>query len=134
MGKITVLDAEKRSIFNLKDILLIFGIIFLAGMFFLWFHLRGSEPASYAEVIIAGETVARLDLEIELIFSPLPNVSIIIQNGRVAVSASDCPDQICVHMGFISIVGQMSICMPNRLVVIIRGQAEDSPDVLVKNP
>lgn len=48
---------------------------------------------------------------------------ITIENGRIAVTDSDCPDKICVKTGFISDSGIPIICAPHRLEIVI-GDAE----------
>lgn len=40
-----------------------------------------------------------------------------IQNGRIRVLDAECPDQTCVHMGFLSDTGLPIVCLPNRLVI-----------------
>lgn len=46
------------------------------------------------------------------------------QDGRVRMKESDCPDQICVQSGWISMPQQQIVCLPYRVVVKI---AADSP-------
>ena len=57
-------------------------------------------------------------------FYIIPNVMFEIRDGRIAFIKSDCPDQICVHTGFIGQSGQMAACLPNGLVLSLLG-AED---------
>ena len=40
-----------------------------------------------------------------------------IQDGQLGVYAAECPDQTCVHMGFLSDSGLPIVCLPNRLVI-----------------
>lgn len=44
-----------------------------------------------------------------------------IRNGKVAVTASDCPGEDCVHSGWIGSVGRSIICLPNRVEIRITG-------------
>lgn len=46
-----------------------------------------------------------------------------IKDGRVRVKEADCPNQICVHTGWLSKPGQISFCAPNNLKVIIKGKS-----------
>ena len=39
--------------------------------------------------------------------------------GRIRVSHADCPDQVCVHQGWISSAAVPIVCLPNRLVIEI---------------
>jgi hypothetical protein len=43
------------------------------------------------------------------------------RSGRVRVAESSCPNQVCVRMGWISRPGQTIVCVPNRVMVAIRG-------------
>ena len=47
--------------------------------------------------------------------------TVLVEKGRVRVSAADCPDQICVHQGYISDDLIPIICLPHRLMVEIVG-------------
>lgn len=44
-----------------------------------------------------------------------------IANGRVRVKHSDCPDQVCVHSGWLSRSGQAAACVPAGVCVQIVG-------------
>lgn len=51
-----------------------------------------------------------------------------IKDGRVHVEEADCPNQDCVHQGWIDSAGQQIVCLPHKLTVDI--VAEDgSADV-----
>lgn len=43
------------------------------------------------------------------------------QPGRVRVESAGCPDQICVHQGWISDTSVPIVCLPNKLVIEISG-------------
>lgn len=43
-----------------------------------------------------------------------------IKDGRIRFTASDCPDKICVHTGFIGSETQTAVCMPNRVSITIQ--------------
>ena len=47
--------------------------------------------------------------------------TLIIEDGQAFLVDSTCPDHLCEHMGKIDKVGQSIICLPNRVVVEIRG-------------
>ena len=47
-----------------------------------------------------------------------------IENGRAAISESDCPGADCVHSGWISEPGRSIVCLPNRVEVRITGASE----------
>lgn len=51
---------------------------------------------------------------------------LIIKDGVAYMSEASCPDKLCMHMGKINQVGQSVICLPNRVVVEIKGDSSES--------
>ena len=47
-----------------------------------------------------------------------------IDMARVRVKEAECPNQICVHTGWISQPGQVVICAPNKLALVIKGGSD----------
>ncbi len=45
------------------------------------------------------------------------------QDSKVHMLWSDCPDKICIKMGWISQPGQVVVCMPNKVVISVRENA-----------
>ncbi|MDT8902269.1 NusG domain II-containing protein [Anaeroselena agilis] len=52
---------------------------------------------------------------------------VVADNGRVKIAAADCPDQLCVRTGWVSVAPQQIVCLPNRVVVKI--VSTEPPDV-----
>ena len=53
------------------------------------------------------------------------------ENGCIRFSYAECPDQVCVHTGWISRPGQIAVCLPAGVIVKIEGESDDM-DILVK--
>lgn len=73
-----------------------------------------------------GETRYSLSQPSEFSVSGADDLTLTIQieNGRVRVSHSDCPDRLCVHSGWLSQSGQAAVCVPAAVSVrIIGGEA-----------
>lgn len=51
-------------------------------------------------------------------------LTVIIEDGEVSVTSSDCPDHVCVDTGKISNSGESIICVPARVVVTVGGESE----------
>ena len=47
--------------------------------------------------------------------------TITVEKGRICVSKAGCPDQICVHQGYISDGTTPIVCLPNKLIIEIIG-------------
>ncbi len=57
-----------------------------------------------------------------------------IRPGSIGIISADCPDKLCVHQGFISDSRLPVTCLPNRVVIRLRPQEENSetisPDII----
>lgn len=49
--------------------------------------------------------------------------TIVLKDGRAAITQSDCPGGDCVHSGWISQPGRSIVCLPNGLELRIVGKA-----------
>ena len=47
-----------------------------------------------------------------------------VEPGRICVSAADCPDQICVHQGWLTDGAGSIVCLPHDLVIQIEGASD----------
>jgi len=52
---------------------------------------------------------------------PLGETRIVIEKGRARVVADPGPRQYCVRQGWLSAVGEIAICAPNRVSLAIEG-------------
>lgn len=56
---------------------------------------------------------------------------VVIKDGRVHVEEADCPNQDCVHQGWIDAAGQQIVCLPHKLTVdIVDENAKATYDVV----
>ena len=46
-----------------------------------------------------------------------------IKGPAVRVVAAECRNQVCVHTGWIDQPGQMIVCAPHKLVLLLKGRA-----------
>lgn len=54
---------------------------------------------------------------------PLGHTEIEIKNGKIRIKKAPCRDKICIKQGWISSSGESLICLPNRVMVNITGEA-----------
>ena len=53
-----------------------------------------------------------------------------IDGTRIRFASSTCPNQFCVHTGWISEPYQSAVCLPNRVIVRIESDRETEIDAL----
>lgn len=51
---------------------------------------------------------------------------ITVEPGRIRVSEADCPDHICVRMGWLYDQAAPIVCMPHRLVISLKEADTDA--------
>ena len=114
-------------------IVLIAAVALLAAAAALWLHFRHSD-AAIANIYLDGECIRSIDLnkvtepEIFTVEGEIGTNTVQVEPGRIRVSHAECPDQICVHMGWLTSEGGMPIvCLPNKLIISL-DEAAAAPD------
>lgn len=54
------------------------------------------------------------------------------QNGKIRFLQAQCPDQVCVHTGWIQRPGQIAVCLPAEVMIKIEGVDNSDVDIIVK--
>ncbi|TJX14784.1 NusG domain II-containing protein [Tissierella creatinini] len=91
-----------------------------------------SKNGIYISVQVAGEEVKRIILDSKLVGTRIPIQSkygynlIELGDNSIRVIEADCPDKIDVKKGPISRIGETIVCLPNRMVIEIKGIEEDT--------
>ena len=86
----------------------------------------GSDEGSVVKVYREGEMIREIPLMTDTEFvieGDYKNV-VSIQNGKAAITESDCPGTDCVHSGWIHEAGRSIVCLPNRVELRIEGASE----------
>jgi len=112
----------QRKLLNRRDICFFAGLVLLALLAYAWRGTVISYGYQFAQVSISGQIVWRSPLSTadEIMFEPDEvNVRFLLRDGAATFVCSDCPDQICVRSGFLSLPGQMAVCVPNRTSLLI---------------
>lgn len=52
-------------------------------------------------------------------------VTVVIEDGAVFVAEAECPDHVCVKTGTVSAPGSVVACVPNGVVITIRGGSDE---------
>ena len=80
-----------------------------------------------------GELVAEVDLQALTEPTEIPvgaHVTVLAEPGRVCVKHSDCPDKLCMKMGWTSSPAKPIVCLPNGVTVTVVAASEERDAVL----
>ena len=85
------------------------------------------QGAVSAEIYQDGSLVKTLSLSEDMTFQIEGKYrnEITVQNGEIAITASDCPGEDCVHSGPIHSSGRSIVCLPNGVEVRVVNGVSD---------
>lgn len=96
-----------------------------------------TDEDTYVSIQYNGEEIRKVIFDRQIVGTTIPIETelgynlIEIGDERVRVLEADCPDQIDVEQGWISRKGETLICLPNRLVVELKGlSTSDEVDII----
>lgn len=120
------------------DKILIVAVIII-NVISLWLvkNVAFNQNSKYISVQVNGEEIKRIIFDKNMVGKQIPIETeygynlIEIGDEKVRVIEADCPDKLDVKQGYISRVGEVIVCLPNRLVIEIKGtRAETNVDGL----
>ena len=86
----------------------------------------------YISIQINGEEYKKIIFDKKIIGKTIPIESefgfnlLEIRDEQVRVIEASCPDKLDVHQGYISKPGELIVCLPNKLVIEIKGSQENN--------
>ena len=98
-------------------ILLLAVMLVLCGL--LSFLFLNPRDAKMAEIWSGGKLVRTVALGVDQSFTVELEGgvnTVTVQDGKIAVTAANCPDSYCMKRGYCS-GGTQIVCLPNRLVI-----------------
>lgn len=114
-----------------KNDLILVGALLVGLLVLVAVLMATKSSGAYAVVSVDGVEVAAFSLDQDITYEiegyDGGHNTLVIKDGKAHLEDSSCPDHLCEHMGKIDKVGQSIICLPNRVVVEIRG-AGDAAD------
>lgn len=109
----------------------------LIGIAAFLIYCQINKPAEgaevYADIYSDNQLIMHVPLsEPQIIEIPgKPDVQIEIRDNSAAFIASDCPDKICIHTGFINASGKTATsaaCLPKGVIIMIN-TGDKQPEV-----
>lgn len=112
-----------------RDIVLILALAVI-GVGLLLATQLGGKIGSYAVVEVDGAEIARYPLASDGVFVLNGGTNTLeILGGKARMVEAECPDKLCVKMGWVKYSGQSLVCLPEHLVVKIVG-GDSSVDIV----
>ena len=116
--------------------LILLGVIVAGSALAAWLLLSRVSTGSIAAIYLDGELVERIDLaavteSYTRTYTGKSGITDVVEvaRGKIRVKEADCPDQVCVHQGWIDTGVVPVVCLPNALVIQIEdGSAEPEID------
>lgn len=114
-------DGLNGKIFKIGD-LIVLAVFIIAAALAIYFMTKptGSEVYIYKD----GKLLEAVSLSVEKTVKVDEHITVKISGGAAYVLKSDCKGQDCVKAGKISKVGEMIVCLPNKVVIKIVGDGE----------
>lgn len=116
--RFTIKNTQSKKLITKRDGIVILLII-TAAITALIFHLKKTN-GNTAVITVDGQTKATFKLADRFpeVYE-LDGAVIELRQGKIRIKNSDCPNQICVHTGYISKKGEKIVCLPKKLVIEI---------------
>lgn len=110
-------------------------LVLASAGFLIYRQTHPAEPSMSAVISVDGVDVAVIDLsedaepyEIDLDARLGVGVVLEVRAHEIHFKSSTCPDQICVHAGWLRRDMDIAVCMPNRVSVVVVPTA-DAPHI-----
>ncbi len=126
---------HKSSFFKKADIALAIALLLLGGAVFALLQ-SGREAGAFAVVTVDGTEWGVYPLSEDRaidIETPFGRNVLRIEGGAARIEDADCPNRDCVEKGRISQTNQIILCLPHKLAVTIRSEADsgkEAPDAV----
>lgn len=108
-------------------LLIIFVIIITLASFGYIKRQALSSDDRYISVQVNGKEIKKIIFDKKIVGTTIPIETkygfnlIEIGDEKVRVIEASCPDKIDVKQGYISKIGETIVCLPNKLVIEIKG-------------
>ena len=121
---------DRKKAVLLAAVLLVIAILCGIRIYAVSHSSTGNGQALYADIYQSGELLETIHLDtvtdeytFEVPGEGGASNTVCVRPGSIAIISANCPDQICVHQGFISTSLLPITCLPNRLVIRVREAA-----------
>ena len=121
---------DRKKAVLLTAVLLLIAVLCVARIYGFSHNSTKNGQLLYADIYQNGELLQTIRLDtvtgeytFEVLGKDGVSNTVCVRPGSIAIVSASCPDQICVHQGFISSSLLPITCLPNRLVIQVREEA-----------
>ncbi|MDO4269072.1 MAG: NusG domain II-containing protein [Eubacteriales bacterium] len=113
-----------------KDLILALVILVIAAAGFLVNNIirhsgsKGPVVEVSAEGTVISSTPLSEDLDLVIQGAGGGTNHLIVKDGMAWIGEATCPDKVCIHQGKISLPGELLVCLPNQVIVMIKEPKE----------
>lgn len=122
--------SDRKKAVLLAAALWIIAVLCCVRIYITEHDVPSGGQALYADLYQNGELLQTIRLDtvtgeytFEITGDAGASNTVCVRRGSIAIVSASCPDQICVHQGFISTSLLPITCLPNRLVIRVREEA-----------
>ena len=120
---------ENKTVWILCAIII---LILLSSFIIIIWKKTDDSGGKYAQIYQNGKLVREIDLNaveesytFEIIGENGATNVIEVRKGEIGMKSANCPDYLCVDMGFISSGNIPVTCLPNHIVIKITSEASE---------
>ena len=113
--------ALEKLRFRKGDWLAVAAVVIVAVCVIVCFLPQSHSQPAYAQIYLNGQLVKTVSLSEDQTFAITDRYTnqITVADGKIAITAADCPGQDCVHSGSIHNTSRVLVCLPNGLEIRI---------------
>ncbi len=123
----------ERKLITKNDIIML--AVFVLVVVFAFVFKNISDENLIAEIYFDGEIIDTVNLaekEEKVITTGVNGKTVIrADKGRIYFLSSCCEDKICVESGMLEKNGDFASCLPEKVVVKIKGEKDSNVDAIV---
>jgi len=117
------------------DAILIGLVLFFSVVSIFWITQRHREESSSAKKALIyqnNKLLEQVELDKDKSITLFDGrIQIEVKAGKIKIIKSDCPQHICVNMGWIRYSGQTIVCAPNKVVIEVKSTGSPLIDAVV---
>lgn len=127
--------------FKKWDIIIIASLVILSFIPTIIFGLfvGNNYNRTYAEITIAGKVFKKIPLSEHSGIDTLDintkygSNHVEIVDNTIAIVDATCSDSVCIQQKFISKPGERIVCLPNKVMIEIKGETNDEDEIIISH-